>query len=403
MISLNQKIFLYFTLAAAPLYIFKFSIFSLPTNALDLLLFLNIFIWIVNIFFQKRSATYSFPPKKIMLFIGLILIGAVISTFANDAKLIGLGILKSWFLLPLLFSYIVFDSIKKENDIEKFLKTIYYSVSIVAFIAIIYRTFNVVTYDNRLSAFYSSPNYLAMYLSPGLLLGFYFLLKTKSEPIKNKLLICLLLLLNLLALFFTYSYASWLAVFLSLLITSLIYFRNKNLKLTFIGTLLIFFVFAISQLNTQKFANLSFNNDRSSISSRIMIWNASKRLMFENPILGIGPGNFQNKYLSVQKYFPPYLEWAVPQPHNIMLAFWLQCGIIGLIGFISLIAYVLYSLTKNRTISSHNIFLFSYFIYIFLNGLADTPFWKNDLSLYFWVFLAIFSALKVSQSEQKSI
>ena len=25
-----------------------------------------------------------------------------------------------------------------------------------------------------------------------------------------------------------------------------------------------------------------------------------------------------------QKHFPPYLEWAVPQPHNLYLAFWLQ-------------------------------------------------------------------------------
>ena len=69
----------------------------------------------------------------------------------------------------------------------------------------------------------------------------------------------------------------------------------------------------------------------------------------KNPLFGIGPGNFQNKYLEYQKYFPPYLEWSAPQPHNIFLAFWLESGLLGLAGFV-IIAFCIFSaIIKKRS------------------------------------------------------
>jgi len=67
-----------------------------------------------------------------------------------------------------------------------------------------------------------------------------------------------------------------------------------------------------------------------------MIWNASFKMLENNPLWGIGPGNFQNTYLAYQKYFPPYLDGPFPSLTALsrLLA---ESGFIGLLGFIWLI------------------------------------------------------------------
>ena len=205
----------------------------------------------------------------------------------------------------------------------------------------------------------------------------------------------------LLTLFYTYSYAAWIAVFLSATLTALFYLQKKKFFLLSLGLTVLFSFAALSQLNSQKFSSLIHFSQRSSLSSRIMIWKATEKMLLQNPILGIGPGNFQVKYLSLQAYFPPYLEWAVPQPHNVFLAFWLQSGLIGLVGFLLLLSFIFYQLLKKNQLKkiSPELLLFSFFLYIILHGLVDTPFWKNDLSFLFWVYLGFF--LVLSRNAQK--
>ncbi|KKQ00231.1 MAG: hypothetical protein US09_C0017G0018 [Candidatus Moranbacteria bacterium GW2011_GWD1_36_198] len=97
----------------------------------------------------------------------------------------------------------------------------------------------------------------------------------------------------------------------------------------------------------------------------------------------------------MQKYYPPYLEWAVPQPHNIFLAFWLQTGFLGFIGFLFLLLFTfttLWQQLKNKKNTALTAPLLGFFIYSILHGLVDTIYWKNDLAFLFWIclFLVLF-------------
>jgi O-antigen ligase len=385
---LNQKNLIYFTLLIVPLYLIHFKIFSFPINFLDLLLFINVLVWLQN---KKKTSATTALPWRLTVSIGLILFGTIASIFSNDSIPTGLGILKSWFILPLLFSYILYNILENETDIEKVFLAIYSSASFVAFVSFFYKVFGLVTFDSRLSAFYQSPNYLAMYLAPGVLLGFYFLnhffKKNHSKWVKIFFTVSFILILS--ALFFTYSYGAWLAVFVSMIFVSFFRVSGKQLTVTLVFTLTLLVVFFAFQINSQKFSNLIHFSERSSLSSRLMIWQVGRKLLWDNPIWGIGPGNFQNKYLSLQYLFPPYLEWAVPQPHNLFLAFWLQSGIFGLIGFLFLLFSVFYDLLRKIFNDPIRMALLSLFVYTFLHGLIDTPFWKNDLALLFWVFIAL--------------
>ena len=115
-------------------------------------------------------------------------------------------------------------------------------------------------------------------------------------------------------------------------------------------------------------------------------------MLEKNPFFGIGAGNFQKNYLALQPYFPPYLEWAVPHPQNLFLSFWLESGLLGLISFVGILYFSMQPLLKKESVKKNTPsakLLVAFFIYIIIVGLFDTPYWKNDLSAIFWIFIIL--------------
>lgn len=142
-----------------------------------------------------------------------------------------------------------------------------------------------------------------------------------------------------------------------------------------------------------------------------MIWEVAARISRENLPWGIGLGRFQEVYLSYQPLFPPYLEWAVPEPHNILLALYLSTGLLGLVGFLFLTLTVVRRLLQDprarsgvtgSAISPARLFL-ALFLWFFLVGLVDTPYFQNQPSFLFWGLVGLALAfLRVQPAEQET-
>ena len=118
-----------------------------------------------------------------------------------------------------------------------------------------------------------------------------------------------------------------------------------------------------------------------------MIWQASKKMIENNFVFGIGPGNFQKTYLEYQKFYPPYLEWAVPHPNNLYLAWWLYGGILGVVGFLGLVFFFLRDvLEKSKKEPRQVLFVaLGIMLVILSHGIFDTTYFKNDLAIIFWL------------------
>jgi len=346
----------------------------------------------------------------------LILIGVFLSTiFSVDIK-ISAGIFKSWILEPIIFGIILFDILKTRRDLTLIVQSLFFSSVAVALASLVYKLLNQLTFDGRLAAFYLSPNHLAMYLSPGLLIGLSLYFYIKKPHYRALLFIahCLLLI----ALYFTYSYSAWLAVSAAGFFIGWLFFWSKAQKrkkriLMGVSFLLLILILLASQLGSEKLGNL-LEWERSSWQSRQMIWQSANKILIDNWLLGVGPGLFQQYYLDYQRFFPiPYLEWAVPQPHNLFLAWWLYGGILGLVGFFGLIFYFFKTFFSAKQKSSFvpqkggtsedapppakdsgrgqllSIFLAAVIVYILIHGLTDTTYWKNDLALGFWSAISL--------------
>jgi len=134
------------------------------------------------------------------------------------------------------------------------------------------------TFDNRLRFFYPSPNYLAMFLAPGILVSFYVI-----PFFKNAFWGYFMLAIMILSFYLTFSYAAWFSVFLSSLLSILfiknIFQNRKKFRLIFLSIflILILFIFFKQILQISRLINLE---ERSSLSSRIIIWKSSFKNSF---------------------------------------------------------------------------------------------------------------------------
>jgi len=369
-----------------PVYLFRFSILSFPTTLWEILAGVAIIIAVWKIKKEDNLALTGYEKKIIFLFL-LIIIGLVLGMAKSGNYSIGLGIIRGWFLAPFLFAFLA-------NKIIKNKKRAYYSLYLSAFfvsaIALAYKISGVVTYDGRLQAFYNSPNYLAMYLAPAIIIGILELNSWKFQELssrRKKLFLVCSFLFILVSLFFTYSYAAWVSVALAIAIVFLL--NNKFSKKYLIIFFSIFLVLIFLLKDTTKFNDLVNLNNRSSLASRMMIWNSAGKILKDNYMIGIGPGNFEAKYLEYQKYFPPYLQWAVPHPHNLYLTFWLSAGILGLVSFLAIL-YLFFKNVETRhclVSTEMGCIASAVVIYFLLHGLVDTTYFKNDLAVVFWLMI----------------
>ncbi|MAF20589.1 MAG: hypothetical protein CMI55_02820 [Parcubacteria group bacterium] len=367
-----------------PLYLIRFKIAWVPFNILEGLIIILFVLWLVT--GRAYSSKYIFYP------IFLIFLGVTIATLFSEDISISAGIFKSWFISPLLFFIVLINVVKNKKQIKNILLALFCSGLGVCLIALFYWLTNKLTYDGRLQAFYLSPNYLAMYLSPILILSLYLYFVFDKKIIKLLLFIahCLLFII----LYLTFSYGAWLGVLAALIFILFAFYKFKpvvlNKKIVIVFVLLIL-VGLISQIPSQKFQGL-LDLSYPSLESRLVIWQSAWEITKDHSLIGIGPGMFQKYYLAYQVQLGPYLEWATPQPHSLFLAFWLQAGLLGLVGLIWLLIIFfkgLFYKKLDKEVLIINIFLGATMVYILAHGLVDTTYWKNDLALIFWLIIAL--------------
>lgn len=419
----------------------SFSI--IPINLLEILIVLFLIVNLSTIFRSIKSFLETSLGKYFLTSIAILLISVLISTVYAMNLRVALGAAKSWLFLPILLFFSIVPYLKSPEFRQKFLYSWLISGGIICVGSVVFLIENTLTYDGRLAGIFLSPNHLSMALVPGIL-AMLVLVFRKNQEFTFSLFknvnyriwsVALFLLLALTLTYMTYSYGTWIGLFAASIFLLIISGPSgSKLKLKSVATSIIALVLlATTQLNNPKLAHILNGDYYSSLHSRIMIWNSALSISKDNWITGIGVDNFQQAYLDYAKNFTePYIEWSAPQPHNIFLAFSTQLGLIGLLGFISILFLTLkislaqksqkprsgkipdstsrseakeelafqlkfdiklWKFIKNwalrfRNLDPLSLWALAYLVYFLVHGLIDTPYFKNDLAIIFWLTLA---------------
>lgn len=391
-----MKYLIFLICLALPAYLIRFSILGIPTTLLEILIYIAFVIGLFNL--KKASKIDS----KIWWPIGLLLIAALISTWTSPDHRVALGEFKAFFIDPLIVFWLVVTFLRQEDFGWVFWGLAGSSV-IVSVHAVIQKIIGNVTADGRVVGIFGySPNYLALFLTPLIALAAARSLElmTKKIDIAHKMPKIIIgwavVVLGLIALNFSGSRAAFLALAGGLVFYLIIHFWAQIKSKLWLKTIIAVFIIAMIafawQANKPNFNLSPATGGRitSSNNIRAQIWQATWELGLKHPLLGVGLGNFQNAFNELTKNrtnFTAYITpWAL-SPHNIFLDFWLNTGILGLVAFIWIL-FIFYLKGLKDYQNPIKVFLMTAMTALILQGLVDTPYFKNDLSLIFWLMLA---------------
>ncbi|MBU4284880.1 O-antigen ligase family protein [Patescibacteria group bacterium] len=368
---------IYLIIFCLPLYLIRLKVLGIPTTVLELMIYGLFALWLVN---KGYKDIWTALKHEGLLVWGIVflMVGVSMATIFSWDLRVSAGIWKSWFIDALIFFFVVVSIIKKD-DIKNIFRALIYSglaVSIISLVYLIQGNFN---YQGRLQGIYNSPNFLAMYLAPILII----LVANIYSRINIRLILFLVFLILAVTLFFTKSFGVLLGILAALVFGLAIHlYQKKKIKLA-LGIIFLAFaiIFIFGLVKIESLEGLK------SFDARFVIWQTAWESFEDNPITGIGPGTFED-------YFPPYPKWGVPQPHNVFLAFLLQTGIVGFVGFILILIWFFRPRADQPRAGRWQLLLMMIMIYILAHGLVDTTYWKNDLSLVFWVIIGVMVIIK---------
>jgi len=373
-----------------PAYLVRFSIGGIPTTLLEITIYVFFLIGLGNVGYSQWGRARC----KFWLPVGLILLAAVLSAIFSPLRSTAFGQLKAFFIDPLLVLWLVLTYLDFK-DFQWIFRPLVFSSAYVSLHAIVQKIIGNTTVDGRVVGIFDySPNYIALFLVPVTLLATAYGIEALKG--RRKLLAigyASLVLINLIAIWFSGSRGGLLALAGGIFFYLILRFWNFIKSVLWIkigiGGLIVLSIVAAGWVYRPNFS-LDPNKGGRTVSSnniRWQIWQTSFELIKKNPIKGVGLGNYQNAFGALTKdraNFPEYITPMALSPHNLYLAFWLTTGLLGLVAFIWLIV-VFFRLGFASFSRVESVFLMSAMSVILFHGFVDTPYFKNDLSLMFWL------------------
>ena len=453
---------LFFIAALLPTYLIRFQILGLPLTLLESMILIVFAIWFFKEWpeLKKRlrlvlaglknkkndkdekdeveKTNYPFW-REIILLLVISFISLVVAGFSLAA----LGIWKAYFLEPVLLFIVAVNVLSSNKKRERLFLALALSVLSISLVAIyqkisgqfIANDFWAASESRRVVSWFNYPNAVGLFLAPLVVLFsgvFYSLPKLSSlSGAFKKIGFLLVIILGVLSIFFARSDGGLAAVLVALFVFAFLADRKKRvLALSGLGIFLIF-AFAYAPLGESLFNHLGFKNLSGQI--RLQQWEETMETL-KGPafLLGNGLSGYQEAVRPYhqdgiffnydglenfdavvwasstlrEKYWQPVEIYLYP--HNIFLNFWTELGLIGAILFLwilikaTLIALKLFYHYKREDNSRRYLALgiLGALIAIFVHGLVDVPYFKNDLAALFFLLLAVLGTLKL-ESEKR--
>jgi O-antigen ligase len=156
-------------------------------------------------------------------------------------------------------------------------------------------------------------------------------------------------------------------------------FQKSNISLKKWGVVGVVVLLLASPL---LFTRIKSTFKDASSSERIQLYKVAGDRILDNALLGNGLFGFRET-LENSTYAGEILNY----PHNIILNFWLETGLLGMLGFFLI---VFFALTHyKRSSSAIKLAAALYLLTMIAHGMVDVPYFKNDLSILFWFMVSI--------------
>lgn len=392
-----------------------------------------LFVSIMFIFILKLILDKNYDKKiirhPVAIIIMVYLLWRLLTVCTSTIPFVSLKcwIASLWFIIPFFFFGILL--FKEEKNLYKFF--FLYAIPFACVIIFTLFKHSAYAFDQHIGNGIMVPFYkdhtsygAAMAMFIPFLIGAIF---TKEIKHKWRIISCILLVIFVVGIIFSYTRAAWLSLVGALAMFLILKFKI-NYKVVIIAGIIAAGGIAIYQnqiffkMESNKVESSSdFSKHIKSISNvssdasnleRINRWNCAIRMFKEKPVLGWGPGTYQFKYAPFQhsdeKTIISTNAGDGGNAHSEYLGSLAESGVLGMINYILVCIFIFVAGTKTYhkledkklklVVASALCGLTTYFIHGMLNNFLD----MDKIAVPFWGFAAMIVAIDIFHAKKNS-
>ena len=371
------------TTACLPLYVVRWHYGPLPTTLLETLILITVAGYVGTLWTEKRlpeRTPYDIP-------IALWLVAGVLGIIAAPDHTKALGIYRAYFLEAVAIFYIAVDLLRTRDDLRKLLSVAAVGASIMAVGQIVSFVYVAAHHQLQLGdapAFLNmTPNADAMYLEPPLAFAIGFVVFPWGRRARQ--IASVVLGLVFVAMVLTLSRAGYLAM-ATLAVVLVLSLQSRRLRVWVIAGLAVVAVLVLEV----PFINQRIVTIGSSAGLRNSIYGQALKVLEQRPIFGAGIDGFPIRVAP----FRPGTQSIELYPHDIWLTTWSEVGLLGLVVLAVIVFTLLWKGARALPLSNETYRPILWgcvgaLVLFLVHGLFDSPYWKNDLSVEFWLVAAL--------------
>lgn len=375
--------------ALAPAYVVRWHVGFYPTTLLEAALLATLAAFAVLVLARGTVVVAWRSPLTVPVV--LFLVAGAVSVVTAPSRVAALGLYRAYLIEPVLFALVLVSVLRAPARAYLVLGGFWVGAAVLAAAnvdvvgqALLSHRFRIDA--TPLVAVYTVSNAVALYLVPLLAAAGALVLHERDRLVRTAA--AAFLALAVPATLLTFSRGGWLAAAAVAAGLALSH-RRRWLLLAGIGAagVALLLVPAI----TQRIAlDLRFAGGET-FQGRLGIWAASLQMLLHRPVFGAGLSGF------AQRMGPGWAhmhQGIVIYPHNIVLNFWSETGLLGLIAFawiFAVAALVSWRGWRRGAPAWRPIHLgvLLALVAVLVHGMVDVPYFKNDLSVEFWGLVAL--------------
>lgn len=385
-----------FVFALAPTYLVRFSIFNVPTTLFELAIYAAAFAGAV-VFARDAVVRVRLRQRLYWLWPAVFLfVGATVSLFYAPDLRTALGLWKGFIVDPIILYVLLLSFAEGARATEQLVGGYVAGACVVAFWACLE---GLMSGGSRVLGPYAldgsaSPNYLAFALAPGIPL-----VLSLAYARRSGWLYVLSALLTL-SVVFSLSRAGVAGLAVGVLV-AIAFGASQLNRLPWVRKALLMviaFGLVVSWVAVRPDFSLSGAGGGRTVTSnnvRWQLWGVTAELAAAHPLRGVGLGGFQEAFAAKTAgwvNFPEFITPLARTPHNLFVTLWMETTALGLAaGFIALTLAgraLFRALQSSKTQVIAAGFLGAWAT-LLVQGLLDTPIWKNDGMAFFWLLVAV--------------
>jgi O-antigen ligase len=377
------------TCALGPAYTVRWPISIASTTLLEVAILVTIAVFLVETYRGPRAFQWRTPFTYPAL---LFLVAGAISIVAAPNHNAALGLYRAYFIETIAF-FFVLSTVARTAE-RALIVMLGFGVGAVALAvpnaivvldAIVHHTLRVETATPV--TIYTSANAVALYLEPLIAVGASLLLFNRDRLVRIVSLVVLAIIVP--AEILTLSRGGFLAM--AVVAIGLALAHRKRVWLLGAAALLGVLVSRVPIIAARLAVEVNFHDPGNTLVGRSQLWSAALRMLRDHPLFGAGLAGFTRR---LAPYWNAHHKDRYIFPHNIVLNFWSETGLLGVVAFawIVIVGFVVSWRGWRRTDAawqSLHLGVFLALVAVVVHGLVDVPYFKNDLSFEFWALLGI--------------